>query len=321
MMTGNSFGRRFGRAVHSALRPAWQTALWVIRMVIPITLAISALEYVGAIGWISDRLAPVFGWFGLPGRSGLVFLTALLTNNYSSVAVIAALGLDFRSVTIIAVMALICHNLIIESAVQRKTGASAVGMALLRIAGAFAAAALLNRILPPDMKGSLFLPTVDTVPATWGEVGLSWLKMILPLSLQMGVIIVTLNVLQSVLREFGIIRLLAVPLRPFMAVAGLPRSTSFLWIICNVVGLTYGGAALVAEMQRGEVSQPDARLLNAHVAISHSLLEDTAIFYAIGIGMFWLLVPRIALAIAVVWAIRGWRAWRQASGVRRTAHG
>ena len=88
-----------------------------------------------------------------------------------------------------------------------------------------------------------------------------------------------------------------------MAVFGLPRSTSFLWIISNVVGLTYGGAALVDEIRRGAISREDSRL-NAHVAISHSLLEDTAIFYSIGVGLFWLLVPRIILAICTVWIIR-----------------
>lgn len=306
-MMRNSFWDRLFRAARSAWGPAWRTALWVIRMVVPITLGISVLEYTGAIGWISDRLSPLFSHFGLPGRSGLVFLSAALSTNYSAVAVIAALGLDYRSATILAVMALICHNLIIESAVQRKTGASAWGMTLLRIAAAFVAAAALNALLPADMDGRLLLPAAGRAPESWGEVLATWVRMIVPLSLKMGAIIVTLNVLQNILREFRLIDALSVPLRPLMSAAGLPRSTSFLWIICNVVGITYGGAALVDEMQRGGVSRADARLLNTHVAISHSLLEDTIVFASAGIGLFWLLVPRLLLAVVAVWTLRGLR--------------
>lgn len=295
---------RLRYAAKSALRPAWETAVWVIKMVIPITLGISVLEYLGVIGWISDLIAPLFNRIGLPGSSGLVFLTAALSNNYATVAVIATLGFDYRSVVILAVMALICHNLPIESAVQHKTGVSALGMTLLRLVTAFVAAALLNLILPEQMSGSLHLPAAEHLPTSWGEVALSWITTVVPLCLQIGVIIVVLNIIQQILREFCLLDLISVPLRPFMAIFGLPRSTSFLWIISNIVGLTYGGAALIDEIQRGGISRHDSLLLNTHIAISHSLLEDTVIFYTIGIGLVWLLMPRILLAICAVWILR-----------------
>jgi len=40
------------------------------------------------------------------------------------------------------------------------------------------------------------------------------------------------------------------------------------------------------------------------LAISHSLLEDTMVFVAIGVPVFWITIPRIFLAIVVVWMIR-----------------
>lgn len=82
-MEQNSFRIRLLRAVSEAMRPAWRTAVWVIKMVVPITLAISILEHLGVIGRISEWIAPLFGLVGLPGDSGLVFLTAALSNNYA----------------------------------------------------------------------------------------------------------------------------------------------------------------------------------------------------------------------------------------------
>lgn len=298
------FRQRLLRAVKAAFRPAIRTALWVAKLMIPITIVIACLDFLGVIAYVSNLIGPFFGLFGLPGESSLVFLTAALSNIYSAIAIIATLGFDFRSVTILAVMCLICHNLIIETAIQHKTGASALYIAVMRIGVAFAAAFLLNMILPAEYAGKLFLPSTSVRPATWGEVAVHWVSTIGPLTLKMFVIIVILNIVQSILREFGVMKLIAMPLRPFMAVFGLPRSTSFLWIICNVVGLTYGGAALIDEMERGEISKTDSRLLNSHVAISHSLLEDTFLFVSIGVSLFWLIIPRLLLAVATVWLQR-----------------
>ena len=292
-------------AAASAWAPACRTALWVIRMVLPITLGVAVLEHLGVIGWISDAIAPLFSWVGLPGSSGLVFLTAALSNNYAAVAVIATIGFGYRDVLLLSVMALICHNLPIESVVQKKAGASAVAMTLLRIGAAFGAAALLNTLLPSTLNGSLLLPASDLPPTDWSGVVTQWVKTTLPLCLMIGVIIIALNTLQRILQEFNLMSRLSAPLRPLMAFAGLPRSTSFLWIICNVVGLTYGSAAMIDEIERGGINRHDSRLLNTHVALSHSLLEDTLIFYSIGVGLFWLLIPRFLLAVCAVWIQRG----------------
>lgn len=304
IMTLTTFRSHLLHAIRGALRPAWQTAVWIIKMIVPITLATSILAYLGVIEWVSTQIAPLFGVIGLPGSSGLVFLTAALSNHYAAVAVIATLGFDYRSVVILSVMAVLCHNLIIESVIQHKTGVSAWKMSLLRVVSAFIAAALMNHLLPAHLAGTLFLPEQALPPQSWGEVGIAWLKMTLPLCLLIVAIIMVLHMIQRILQEFRLLDLLSVPLRPFMALFGLPRSTSFLWIICNVVGLTYGGAALIDEIDRGEVTPEDSRLLNTHVALSHSLLEDTAIFYSVGVGLFWLLIPRILLAICAVWILR-----------------
>jgi len=40
------------------------------------------------------------------------------------------------------------------------------------------------------------------------------------------------------------------------------------------------------------------------VAISHSMLEDTAIFVAMGLPILWVMLPRIILATLTVWIQR-----------------
>lgn len=304
MKTENEMIRRLWSAAVAAWRPAWRTAWWVVRLTVPITLAMSCLDRLGVIGWVSHGLAPLFGLMGLPGDGALVFLTGACSNLYAAVAVMATLAIDYRSAIILAVMGLICHNLIIETAVQRRAGATGWQMALLRVAAAVVAGVSLNLVLPAGLTGRLWFAEPAAAVTGWGGVLVAWAVTMAPLVAKMLALIVGLNVLQSVLREFRIIDLLVIPLRPLMRVFGLADSTSFLWVICNVVGLTYGGAAIIDEVRDGRATPAEVRRLNAHVALSHSLLEDTLLFATVGLPLFWLLVPRMVLAAIVVWVQR-----------------
>ncbi|MDR2886350.1 MAG: nucleoside recognition protein [Rikenellaceae bacterium] len=301
---GNFFLRLWG-AVRAAFMPALRTSWWLIRITVPISLGMAVLSHVGVVQWISEILTPAFSLIGLDGRGALVFISAVLGHLYTGVAVMFTVGVGLREAILLAVMCLICHNIIIETAIQKRSGASALGMPLLRVGMAIVAAALLNLIIPTDIAGQLHGAGKGMQQAdTWGGMLGGWAMTLWPLLLRMVVLITSLNILQSILREFGILDIIAWPLRPLMRLFGLPLSTSFLWIICNVIGLTYGGAALIDELQRGEATPDDARLLNTHVAISHSLLEDTVIFWSVGVPLIWLFVPRLVLAICAVWVQR-----------------
>jgi len=45
----------------------------------------------------------------------------------------------------------------------------------------------------------------------------------------------------------------------------------------------------------------EADLFNHHAAVCHSLLEDSALFLAIGVPLFWITAPRLVAALIVVW--------------------
>lgn len=78
--------------------------------------------------------------------------------------------------------------------------------------------------------------------------------------------------------------------------------------MANAIGLTYGSALLIEQVDRGKLSLSEGDLFNHHVGISHSLLEDTLLFVALGVPLIWVMVPRLLLAFCVVWIERGRRA-------------
>ena len=111
-------------------------------------------------------------------------------------------------------------------------------------------------------------------------------------------------ILQNILKEFKILDIISRSLAPLMSVMGLPRSCSFMWFVAHILGLTYGSAVLIDEVESGELSLRDANLLNYHIAVNHSTLEDTLLFVAIGVPVLWMIVPRFVLAILIVWIVR-----------------
>lgn len=298
--TTRSFKSRFISAVKSALKPALKTGWWMVRLTVCISLAVTLLQYFGIVGWLSKELSPVFRLIGLPGEAALVFITGYFVNLYSAIAVIETLSIDYRSVTILAVMCLCAHNMILETAVQKKTGSSAFRMVIVRTGSAFILAYILNLLLPEN--GRIFAndnivfekPTLLLMLKGWAiSAGLLIAKMM--------TLILSLSILQRILGEFGIIRLLSKALRPIMKFFGLPAKTAFLWIVANILGLAYGSAVMIEERELGKISREDADLLNHHISISHSNLEDVLLFATVGALVGWMLISRWIISFVVVW--------------------
>lgn len=284
------------RGVKGGVKSAW----WITKMMVPITALVALLKWLGVIDLLSKWLSPVFEVMGLGGEAVVVFLTNALTALYSGIAVIATLDLDFRQATILAVMGLICHNLIIETMIQKRAGANAVGIVALRVGLALVAGVALNWLLPLDYSGVIDVET--QVEATGlAAIAEQWAWSLIKLIPMIFALVAALNILQQLLREFGWAEWLTKPLKPLMKVLGLKQEVSFLWVVLNTLGLAYGGGVLIAELETGQIDPREASLLNTSAAVTHSLLEDTLIFAAIGLSVWWLILPRLVLAIGAVW--------------------
>jgi len=199
-------------------------------------------------------------------------------------------------------MGLLAHNLIVETLVQMKTGSNGLRMVSLRLAGVVVGGLFLNWVLPADDTVVMHGMVSNRLPFV--ELMQNWLVGTLWLTFKLVCIVVSLNILQRILDEFGVLKILARWVAPLLRPLGLPASTSFLWIVANIIGLGYGAAILIEHRKENKISAEDADLLNHHIALSHSHLEDTALYVAIGVGLVWITLPRIALAAIAVWAAK-----------------
>jgi len=298
-----SFLHRFVNCVRSAMPKAIKTSLWFLKITIPISFVVTILYHFGILAQISEVLSPVFRLVGLKGEAALVYITSIFLNVYSAIAVITSLNFTIREMTILAIMSLIAHNLIIETAVQKKTGSKVWHIVSLRIITSIVAAALLNYLLPIDM-GQYSLGVHTVANPSLKEVVVTWAISALKLSIKIVVLISLLMILQKLLFEFKITEVLSKIFSPLLIAMGLPASTTLMWLAANLLGLAYGFAVMIDEVESGRISKKEADLLNFHIAISHSNLEDLILFAAIGVSAWWLLLPRLAIAMVVVWGRR-----------------
>jgi hypothetical protein len=268
---------------------------------LPVSLGVSVLQYMGILQIISDFFNPAFHLIGLPGESALVFITSALLNIYACIAVIGTMMLDMRHITILALMCLISHNMIVETAIQKKTGSSAVRIVLIRLASSFIAAVFLNLVLPDSLSN---------IPGVYREINqeqsfinllVNWGQSSLWLIIKIVLIVVGLLFMQEFFEEFGLLEYPVKLLSPYMRVMGMSEKTTFQWIVGYVIGLAYGSAVMFDEVGSGRLPKKDADFLNHHLAISHSQLEDTLLFVSIGVGALWITLPRLVLAVAIVW--------------------
>lgn len=304
------------QVIRDSIRPALKSAAWLLAIMVPVSLGVAILSYYGVLAVLARPLEGAFRLIGLPGEAALVFLTSIFLNIYSAIAVMAPLGLSTREVTILALMCLIAHNFFVEITVVRRTGSKPLRMTVLRVTAAVIGAIALNLVMPPSESTDAFVAEAEGVAPATGALGAlgalgglgpvlaDWAMETVRLIGTVVGIIVGLMIFTRLLEHFGIIRRISRAFRPVFRILGLPESAAFLWFVANTLGLAYGAAIMIEHVESGNLDRPTADLLNHHLVLSHSLLEDTLLFVAIGVGAGWIIVPRVVLATAAVWAVR-----------------
>ena len=289
-----------------SVRPAVKTTLWLLKIMLPISLVVQLMQYYGVIAWIAQYLNPVFTYIGLPGASAIAFLTSASVTTYAGLAVMLSMELTMREATILSVMTVLCHALPLECAVVHKVGSNPYSMGALRIVAAFLAAVYLNYVLPTMPQPFMSSHAIESTASVLVVVE-QWVVSSVKLSLMICVLIYTLMVLQRLLERYGVMDKLVKPLRPVMLFFGLPENSAFIWLVGNVLGISYGSAAMTDLEDRGQITKEEANEVNYHLIMNHSMLEDTMVFASCGISAFWILSTRMLFAFCLVWGRKGIR--------------
>jgi hypothetical protein len=283
-------------------------ALWpLFRVLVPVTFAVAFLDWLGILSWINRFMDPLMSSVGLPGGASVVFVSSIFFNIYSAIAVALSMSLDMRSATILAVMCLTAHNLVVETAVMKRTGSSGAKMVSMRIGFAFAGAFAYNILLPGYLRSVPFSVPFASDRLAFPGMLAAWGLSTAAICVKIALIVLGVSVAQRFLEEFRATDRLSRLFSPIMRFFGLPREASSLWIAINVVGYAYGAAIAERRVKAGSMKPQEADLFNHHAGTCHSIMEGTALFLAFGVPLFWITLPRLLFAFLAVWFERARR--------------
>lgn len=286
-----------------SLKAAWPTTLksakWLLKLMIPISLAVALLQHFGVIEWIAQYLNPVFQYMGLPGSSAVIFITGATAGTYAGVAAMMSIPLTLRQATILCLMIALCHALPMECAVCKKTGSSFFKMGVIRIIMAFLCAYYLNIVLPDMPEAYAYMGAA--ADSSLMEVLYTWLLSQLKMVVMVFGIIYSLMVIQRLIEAYNLLPKLSKVFAPLMRVFGLPEQSTYMWLVGNVLGLSYGSAVMLELEEKGVISREEANDVNYHLIMNHSMLEDTIVFAVTGISALWIISTRVLFAMILVW--------------------
>ncbi len=120
------------------------------KILIPFVFIIKFLEIIGAVDLIAKAFEPLMIIIGLPAAFGIIWVTALVVNIYAAlilfVNLLPFIDVSVAQITILTVAMLLCHNLVVESAISRSAGVSFLFTVIFRLISAFFACWVLNLI-------------------------------------------------------------------------------------------------------------------------------------------------------------------------------
>jgi spore maturation protein SpmB len=298
---------RSRRAFVQGFRKGLSGYVWLLKILIPVSLATALLDYSGWIQKMDFILKPVMEVLSLPPSAALPILIGMTAGVYASLAAMAVLPLSADHVTIITVFILIAHNLPQEGIIQAKSGINFVKTTLVRITAAFAACWVVAWLLLTDAghAAAAVSTAVREFPTLWVFLQ-DWLAATLQLGVKALIIVIGVMILIEAMKEFNLIDVLVKLFAPVLRMMGLHRHAGVLWLTGVLFGLAYGGAVIVEESANLGLSPEELEKLQLSIGINHSMIEDPLLFIPLGVNPFWLWVPRLAAAVATVYLISVW---------------
>jgi hypothetical protein len=275
---------------------------WTLgKVIFPVTLIVSLLQYTPVLTWLFDKLAPFMSVFGLSGEAAIPLVLGNLLNLYAAIGGILTLELTVKEVFIIAVMLSFSHNLLIETSVALKSGVKLWVVLSVRIGLALVAALIINLVWPggSEMAQYGLITANETAPVGMAAIFLAGLQKAVLGALQLAMIVIPLMIGIQILKDLKWLNVFTGWMAPVTRGLGMNENTALVLTAGLIFGLAYGAGVLLQAVKEDGVSKKDATLAFIFLVACHAVVEDTLIFVPLGIPVFPLFIIRLCTAIAL----------------------
>jgi Fe2+ transport system protein B len=280
--------------------------IWLLKILLPISLATALLDYSGWLHQLDFLLKPAMGVMSLPPAAALPILIGLTAGVYGCLAALAVLPLSAEHMTLVTVFVLIAHSLPQEGIIQANSGINFVKTTLVRLAAAvLTCLAVAWWLQPAQTVASTVFAGLREVPSLASFLQ-KWGIDMLRLSFKILVIIFGVMMLIELMKAYDVIDVGVKIFEPVLKVMGLHRQAGLLWLTGALFGLGYGGAIIMEQSRELKLSPEEVEKLQLSIGINHSMIEDPLLFLPFVVSPIYAWLPRLAAAIAVVYLVSLW---------------
>lgn len=273
---------------------------WIFgKIIFPITLLITLLQYTPVLPWVVNLIEPFMGLLGLSGDAAIPLVLGNFLNLYAAIGAILTMEFTVKEVFILAIMMSFAHNLIIESTVAAKVGVKLWIMAAIRILLAITSAVIINLIWQGGSEPAQYglVSSTSEQVSGFGPILLQGLEKASLGILQLALIVIPLMIMIQFLKDLKLIDHFSKWMAPFLKLLGMKENTSTTLAAGIVFGLAYGAGVMIQAVKEDGVSKKDLYLAFIFLVSCHAVIEDTLIFAPLGIPVWPLLVIRLSVAI------------------------
>jgi hypothetical protein len=301
-------GPGFGR---TTLVGAWRGVRAFLKLAVivaPVYTLVTALKYTPVIKVFAGFMVPFMRYFGLPGEAALAVILGNLVNLYAGLGAITALKLTSAQLTVLSLMLLLSHSQILETAVFFQIRAKWWLLWFIRLALSLGAGMGLSRLIvkaggagaadAARLAGMARMHFTRLGPALG-----NWARGLYDTGIKMLLVLVAIFIVLEWARRYGLLEKTLIAIGALTRFMGLKREAGMPWLAGNVFGVVFGAGVITESVREGHLDSKQVTLVATFLALCHGLFEDTAIFMVMGANIFWILVPRIVLAVAVTWVL------------------
>ncbi|WP_027364600.1 nucleoside recognition domain-containing protein [Desulfotruncus alcoholivorax] len=134
----------------------------------------------------------------------------------------------------------------------------------------------------------------------------------------MAMIIIPIMLVLEIARDLKILDRIAEWLAPVVGVFRLSREAAFPLLVGIIFGIAYGAGVLIEEARSGRLSWKDLFLINVFLSVCHAVVEDTALFIAVGANGVVILLGRFVVAVILTFLLSR-SAWLERESLKRGA--
>lgn len=283
------------RGLKTGLHTTWSLG----KIIFPVTIAVSILQYTIVLEWIIKAVKPLMSLFGLPGEAAIPLVLGNVLNLYAAIGAMLTLDLTVKQVFIIALMLSFSHALLVESSIAAKVGVNLWLVAAIRIV----LASLFGWIVNLAWQGGAEQASFGLIQHSSEEIS-GWFSIVTNAVqqastgiFQLAMIVIPLMIAIQWLKEMKWVDKFSNGMSPFTRMLGMKKNTSTTLAAGILFGISFGAGVMLQAAKEDGVAKKDLYLAFIFLVTCHAVVEDTLIFLPLGIPVWPLLLIRLTVAI------------------------